>query len=192
MNTKELVIQELKRENLLLRKDPDFYIEKLHPETFDIIFKKLILQEEDRIDIETYKEFCERNSIDFNKDLDIHSFHDYDYIYYINIKRHERFMGYIKLLQLFNKDIFKNIAIERTNVFWQKQESLVKKTESFNTIDEFIEYCKNFIDFKSTCCDSYLYITKNLLEFQINEYDYKNKKNTQIVKMFPEKTIKII
>ena len=192
MNTKELVIQELKRENLLLRKDPDFYIEKLHPETFDIIFKKLILQEEDRIDIETYKEFCERNSIDFNKDLDIHSFHDYDYIYYINNKRHERFMGYIKLLQLFNKDIFKNIAIERTHVFGQKQESLVKKTESFNTIDEFIEYCKNFIDFKSTCCDSYLYITKNLLEFQINEYDYKNKKNTQIVKMFPEKTIKII
>lgn len=192
MNTKELVIQELKRENLLLRKDPDFYIEKLHPETFDIIFKKLILQEEDRIDIETYKEFCERNSIDFNKDLDIHSFHDYDYIYYINDKRQERFMGYIKLLQLFNKDIFKNIAIERTHVFWQKQESLVKKTESFNTIDEFIEYCKNFIDFKSTCCDSYLYITKNLLEFQINEYDYKNKKNTQIVKMFPEKTIKII
>ena len=192
MNTKELVIQELKRENLLLRKDPDFYIEKLHPETFDIIFKKLILQEEDRIDIETYKEFCERNSIDFNKDLDIHSFHDYDYIYYINDKRQERFMEYIKLLQLFNKDIFKNIAIERTHVFWQKQESLVKKTESFNTIDEFIEYCKNFIDFKSTCCDSYLYITKNLLEFQINEYDYKNKKNTQIVKMFPEKTIKII
>lgn len=192
MNTKELVIQELKRENLLLRKDPDFYIEKLHPETFDIIFKKLILQEEDRIDIETYKEFCERNSIDFNKDLDIHSFHDYDYIYYINNKRQERFMEYIKLLQLFNKDIFKNIAIERTHVFWQKQESLVKKTESFNTIDEFIEYCKNFIDFKSTCCDSYLYITKNLLEFQINEYDYKNKKNTQIVKMFPEKTIKII
>jgi len=192
MNTKELVIQELKRENLLLRKDPDFYIEKLHSETFDIIFKKLILQEKDRIDIETYKEFCERNSIDFNKDLDIHSFHDYDYIYYINDKRQERFMGYIKLLQLFNKDIFKNIAIERTHVFWQKQESLVKKTESFNTIDEFIEYCKNFIDFKSTCCDSYLYITKNLLEFQINEYDYKNKKNTQIVKMFPEKTIKII
>jgi hypothetical protein len=101
-------------------------------------------------------------------------------------------MGYIKLLQLFNKDIFKNIAIERTHVFGKKQESLVKKTESFNTIDEFIEYCKNFIDFKSTCCDSYLYITKNLLEFQINEYDYKNKKNTQIVKMFPEKTIKII
>lgn len=192
MNTKELVIQEVKRENLLLRKDPDFYIEKLHPETFDIIFKKLILQEEDRIDVETYKEFCERNSIDFNKDLDIHSFHDYDYIYYINDKRQERFMEYIKLLQLFNKDIFKNIAIERTHVFWQKQESLVKKTESFNTIDEFIEYCKNFIDFKSTCCDSYLYITKNLLEFQINEYDYKNKKNTQIVKMFPEKTIKII
>lgn len=189
MNTKELVIQELKRENLLLRKDPDFYIEKLHSETFDIIFKKLILQEEDRIDIETYKEFCERNSIDFNKDLDIHSFHDYDYIYYVNGKRQERFMEYIKLLQLFNKDIFKNIAIERTHVL---QESLVKKTESFNTIGEFIEYCKNFIDFKSTCCDSYLYITKNLLEFQINKHDYKNKKNTQIVKMFPEKTIKII
>lgn len=192
MNTKELVVQELKRENLLLRKDPDFYIEKLHSETFDIIFKKLILQEEDRIDIETYKEFCERNSIDFNKDLDIHSFHDYDYIYYINDKRQERFMEYIKLLQLFNKDIFKNIAIERTHVFGKKQESLVKKTESFNTIDEFIGYCKNFIDFKSTYCDSYLYITKNLLEFQINKYYYKNKKNTQIVKMFPEKTIKII
>jgi len=192
MNTKEMVIQELKRENLLLRKDPDFYIEKLHPETFDIIFKKLILQEKDRIDIETYKEFCERNSIDFDKGLDIHSFHDYDYIYYINDKRQECFMEYIKLLQLFNKDIFKNIAIERTHVFLQKQESLVKKTESFNTIDEFIEYCKNFIDFRNTCCDSYLYITKNLLEFQINKYDYKNKKNTQIVKMFPEKTIKII
>ena len=43
MNTKELVIQEPKRENLLLRKDPDFYIEKLHPETLDIMCEKLIM-----------------------------------------------------------------------------------------------------------------------------------------------------
>ena len=174
-------------------KNPDYYIEKYTrqspEENVDIFFKKLIIFDDDRVCMKTYESFCEENSLycDTNK---ADSF--YEYAHYVNKERWLYFEEYIKLLMVFNDDIFKNVLIIKFLKANNGTTSVIEETKTFNNVKEFIDYYNENKLWETTVFNVYLYITKNCLRFEFNEFNHDFKKATKTIKIHTNKQIKII